>query len=146
MKRQKTLACLLLCANLALIWGNSLLPGQASGNLSGGVMAFLQKLLAISEENLAFAELLLRKAAHFTEFCSLGLILTWLLLILHRKAPTAPLLAGLLAACVDETIQIYTPGRASSLVDVWIDMAGVACGMMLLNFGYHWIRKKKSKA
>ena len=39
---------------------------------------------------------------------------------------------GLAVACIDETIQIFTPGRASSLIDVWIDTAGFALGFVVI--------------
>lgn len=52
-----------------------------------------------------------------------------------------PLLFGLLTACVDETIQVFTPDRGPSLIDVWIDTAGVAAGITFLLIGYNYIRK-----
>lgn len=38
------------------------------------------------------------------------------------------LLLGLLAACVDEYLQQFSPGRAMQLSDVGIDFAGVCLG------------------
>ena len=35
-------------------------------------------------------------------------------------------------ACIDECIQIFSPGRNPSLVDVGIDTAGAAVGVVLL--------------
>jgi VanZ family protein len=40
---------------------------------------------------------------------------------------------GLAVACIDETIQIFTPGRASSLIDVWIDASGFALGLAVIH-------------
>ena len=40
-----------------------------------------------------------------------------------------PALLGLLTALTDETIQRFYAGRGSSVTDVWIDFAGVLCGM-----------------
>ena len=42
-----------------------------------------------------------------------------------------PLLAGLMTALTDETIQLFSPGRSSQVTDVWIDFAGVVTGTLL---------------
>ena len=44
---------------------------------------------------------------------------------------------GFLAACVDETIQIFVPNRGPSVFDVLIDTAGVAVGVTLLLLFHH---------
>ena len=49
----------------------------------------------------------------------------WLALLL-------PLICGVAVACVDETIQIFSPGRHCSIVDVGIDSAGVLTGIIIL--------------
>lgn len=40
-----------------------------------------------------------------------------------------PLFVGLLVAVLDETVQLYVPGRSSSVRDVLIDFGGVLCGL-----------------
>ena len=52
---------------------------------------------------------------------------------------------GLAVACIDETIQIFTPGRASSLIDVWIDTAGFALGFVVIYSVYTIQSKLKEK-
>ena len=47
-------------------------------------------------------------------------------------------------ACVDETIQLGSAGRASSLVDVWIDMAGLMAGIILLLLGKLLLSAKRT--
>ena len=42
-----------------------------------------------------------------------------------------PLLAGLMTALTDETIQLFSLGRSSQVTDVWIDFAGVVTGTLL---------------
>ena len=130
-EKKKIICCILISLNLAFIWGNSLLPGEMSGQISGGLLTWLKSWMG----NLPVGALLLRKLGHFTEFACLGLLSGWLFLLLgeqglHRL--TSPLLLGLLAACADETIQRFVEGRGSSLVDVWIDTAGVFAGICLL--------------
>ena len=120
---------------LCFIWGNSLLPGKDSGELSGFVGMLLQKLLPFlnlqSETGMHF----LRKAAHFSEFAALGMVLTWLFgMTQHKKCLlfALPFLCGTSADCIDETIQIFSPDRHASLVDVSIDSAGVVTGVIVL--------------
>ncbi len=133
--RRMRLCCVLLCLNLAFIWGNSLLPAEASAALSGWVKSLIQRILPNAFSGSGGGGLL-RKAAHFSEFACLGALLTWLFGMLGRKLPL-PLMCGVLCACIDETIQRFSPGRCPSLRDVCIDTAGVALGMFLLTAGNH---------
>lgn len=133
----------LLILNLVFIWGNSMLPASASGALS----RWLRDLLGIVSQGSEDAgEGLLRKLAHFGEFCLLGMCLSWLLGMLMSKLPRIAVMAvagGIFTACVDEAIQSLSPGRNPSLVDVGIDTAGAAVGTMLLFLGYKILQKQK---
>ena len=42
---------ILLVLNLALIWGNSLLSGAESSQMSSGIMAFVMELLRIHSDH-----------------------------------------------------------------------------------------------
>ena len=143
-QKRKIIGTLLICGNLAFIWGNSLMTGAESGNLSGGVLAWLNSFLSLGEEGVEMLHLLIRKAAHFTEFACLGALLAWRFGMEHYKGihlAVFSLFGGLLAACTDETIQIFVDGRGSSLIDVWIDTCGTAAGIALTEIGHH-LRKK----
>ena len=130
-----------LILNLCFIWGNSLLPGEVSGAFSDWVKSLLEALLPGGESGGPSGGLL-RKAAHFTEFMSLGMCLCWLFSMLDQRRSLA-LLYGTAAACVDETIQLFVPDRGPSLRDVGIDTCGVLTGMILLQIGYRlWKRKQ----
>ena len=143
MKKRKALCCVLIALNLALIWGNSTLPGGVSMELSDGFLALLsQGLPALA----VIGSILIRKLAHFSEFACLGLLLGWLLSPEGGfRGFAAPALLGTLAACVDETFQRFVPGRESSLIDVWIDIFGVCAGILLLRLGYCCIRRRKER-
>lgn len=143
MKKRKALCCVLIALNLALIWGNSTLPGGVSMELSDGFLALLsQGLPALA----VIGSILIRKLAHFSEFACLGLLLGWLLSPEGGfRGFAAPALLGTLAACADETIQRFVPGRESSLIDVWIDIFGVCAGILLLRLGYRCIRRRKER-
>ena len=74
----------------------------------------------------------LRKCAHVTEYAVLGVLLYR---ALEREAPV--LAAGLAYAATDELHQHFVRGRHASPVDVAIDGAGVALGMLL------WLRLRR---
>lgn len=76
-----------------------------------------------------------RKLAHFTEFCVLGVLSAALMCTRRKKAPRAFLYAAMLCLTVafcDETIQLFVPGRAGLLTDVWIDTSGALIGIVCM--------------
>lgn len=136
--RLRLCVCLLI-VNLIFIWGNSVLPAEASSAFSDWVRDLLAGLShsgAAGEGDTG----LLRKLAHFSEFACLGILLGWLGGML-KKRRLLPLCWGFAAGCVDECIQIFSPGRSSSPVDVMIDTAGVLVGICLIRAGYGILRK-----
>jgi len=144
---RKRIVAALIAANLILIWGNSLLPGELSGKISACVTELIGKMLGISPGESMAGHGLLRKLAHFSEFACLGLLLTLRLGMdgqQGRNLICQTLLGSLAAACVDETIQIFVNGRGSSLIDVWIDAGGAAVGMMAMLIGYYVSKKKNN--
>ena len=70
-------------------------------------------------------DLVLRKAAHMTEFAILGLLL---LRALGRE--TVAFAAGVAYAVTDEVHQHFVEGRFASPFDVLIDATGVAIGVL----------------
>ena len=140
---KRDLWALLLVANLALIWGNSMLPAAQSRQLSDGLWQQFPLLPTFLGE---YGPKLIRKAAHFTEFACLGFLLAGSFRAWGRTPVLPAALWGLLSACVDETIQIFSPGRASKLTDVWIDFAGILTGIFLLHLGHIlWKKTRKTK-
>lgn len=134
-KRKRILRVLLPClaALCALgIFASSSLSGTASGGMSQQVAVWVT-----GQEDLppdSQVEGVIRKLGHLAEFALLGLLLYLAFRAWGRlRAATLgwPLLAGLAVAVCDETIQLYVPGRHSSVLDVWLDGAGVLLGMML---------------
>ena len=140
---KKRILTLLILLNLALIWGNSLLTGDTSGAVSGGVLAFVGRFLPVllTEAGHTF----LRKAAHFSEFALLSLLFCGRHRLVRQETPLYLMGFGLAVACIDETIQIFTPGRASSLIDVWIDTAGFALGFAVILTASFIFRKIKGE-
>ena len=142
-KRRMTLCTVLLLCNLVFIWGNSLLPAEVSGQISGTLKALLDGLFTPGEATPS-GDGLLRKFAHFAEFGALGLLLGWLFGMLGKKQLPAFAL-GVVAACIDETIQIFVPGRGPGIRDVCIDSCGVAVGMLLLYLGYAYKKRRSTR-
>ena len=144
-KKRMILCIALLACCLAFIWGNSLTNGEDSGALSGGIMQWINTFLRLDEAGADTLHRVIRKGAHFTEFACLGLLLTWLFGMMGEKKGhlfCMPLLCGMMAACMDETIQVFVPGRGPSPIDIWIDTCGVIAGITFLLVGYHYICRK----
>lgn len=136
--RLRLCICLLILL-LVFIWGNSLMPGQASGTISQWVK---DTLFPGMPGNPHTGNDLLRKLAHFSEFGCLGMCLLWLTSMLRKKI-WLPFVCAFASACVDETIQCFVPERGPSFRDVAIDTAGAACGIGLLLLGYTIYKKKR---
>lgn len=130
---RRILSTALVLALLTFIFSNSLRNADDSSGQSGFVTALVNGLLsALGLPDLT--EHIIRKLAHFSEFALLGFLLNncirtytphWV-----RSLPL-PLLLGLLAAQTDETLQLFSPGRSSSVTDVWIDFGGVFTGTLV---------------
>ena len=124
-----------LCAAwLAVIFCHSLMPAAVSHSESVGLLDRLIRLFPFLTLHL------LRKLAHFGEFAVLGFLLAQCL----RLRIARPLLAGLLCALGDETIQLFVAGRSGEIRDVWIDFAGVAAAVVLVYF-FRFLRGRKAK-
>lgn len=122
---------ILIAATLGFIWGNSIKSKSESQSLSLGVLQWIRPLLdaIFSPENVT--DHLIRKLAHFTEFGMLGaelILLTFLLQKLRLRTVLDCLFAGLSAAVMDETIQIFS-ARGSQVIDILLDFSGVITGV-----------------
>lgn len=122
-----------------VIFGQSMMPAVQSSAESGYVLAWLHGFLnRFGIEATWLTEHVVRKCAHFTEYAGLGVLLfldarsccaacseTWrgTLRWLHGAAV-------FLIPFVDETIQLFSPGRSGQISDVWLDMSGAAVGFL----------------
>ncbi len=139
-KRMRLCTALLICI-LAFIWGNSLMPASASQAFSDFVLKLLSLLFPDGAE-ITPGRGLLRKLAHFTEFAALGFCLAWRSGML-AKQPLGGFALGAAAAAIDETIQVFVPGRGPRVFDVLLDSCGILAGMTLCYFGHTLIKKKR---
>lgn len=118
---------------IALVWcilfifHNSLETSSISSARSHEVMQKINAILA--HLNIGpLSEHVVRKLAHFSEFTLEGFLLMLCLRVYTRRFVrhvSWPMLGGMATALLDETIQLYVPGRTSSVRDVWIDFGGV---------------------
>lgn len=119
---------------LGFIFFNSLQTAEVSGGMSEGLLDWL----GLPES----LETLLRKSAHFCAFLVLGMLISGALTRLHFPMPLI-LLAVLVCACADETIQLFSEGRSSELRDVWIDLSGGTLGTLSAAFFYKYKKRKQ---
>ena len=171
MKKGKTVLLVLVGLMLVFIWGHSLMSVEQSGaeslqivEMLKGVFSRVCGLLGIggAVEAVWITDHLVRKTAHFVEFAVLGGLLCLVCKVCMVTGgesgvgksggePTksgvvravCACLLGLLAAFLDETLQLFS-GRGSMVADVWLDFAGVVCGVAAVAAGM-WIWEKGMK-
>ena len=121
-----------LIACIMFIFRNSLENGAQSSARSQAVMQLVNGALAKVHLG-PLSEHLIRKLAHFSEFALEGFLLMLCMRVYSRRPLrhiTVPMLAGVLTALTDETIQLFSEGRSSQGTDVWLDSAGVLAGIL----------------
>lgn len=135
-KSRMTLCITLIVLNLAFIWGNSMMSREISSAISDLVGRIISWFIPSSQvQGGAPGHGTLRKLAHFMEFCSLGMLLSWLFYMVSDKRWHRffyPSVIGAAVACMDETIQIFAVNRGPGIRDVLIDTAGVLLGVLIL--------------
>ena len=130
---------------VAFVWGHSLVQGPQSSLESGMVVDLLRpafEALGMADENLM--GLVVRKAAHFSEYALLGVLARGLFGSLRSERGVPPFPAALLVALVpvvDECIQLFVPGRSGQVTDVLIDLSGLVVGALLA----HLVRRCREK-
>lgn len=140
------LSLVLVLAVMGMIFCFSAQTGESSGALSGRITARVVRFCvpdfdAFSETQqkalLSTVGLLIRKAAHFSEFALLGFSLMLHIQQLRKRihVPTSWLWAwavGTAYAISDELHQHFVGGRYPAAMDVLIDSCGVIAGILLL--------------
>lgn len=133
MKEKKNLILKVVFTSLSVlivsfIFTNSLLDASASTVQSTGVREFINSILTDFGFKFEFTENFVRKCAHFAEYfvLAVSLFITYVLYIKkHLSVLIATLSTGLVIACIDETIQLFSDGRSSQISDVILDFSAV---------------------
>lgn len=132
---------------IIVIFSFSLQSGEESGELSGGIVAWIVGLFFPEDfTHIELVHFLVRKAAHFTEYFILGVLLSltvreakW------KKVLLVPWVLGTLVASCDETIQLFSDGRAGQVTDVMLDSSGVFTGCMILTLIVLYLDRKRTR-
>ena len=150
MNRKALAFAVLVLLILCFIWGQSILPHEASDGESRGIVAWLKPLLDPHDriDGETFHHYL-RKTAHFTEFAALGFCMSGFYWNLSWKKPALRLPVSIascvLTACIDETIQVFNPGRGPGVKDVLLDSCGAIFGILVFLL-LRWILERRKKA
>lgn len=137
---------ILLVLIVFFIWDNSM---QNGGSSDGFSLLFAETLTPIVNKlgfhgNIWILNRIVRKLAHLTEFTILGSLLYT---ILRRYITYGTVIKtiglGMFIACLDEFIQLFSPGRSSQFSDILIDTVGVVIGILVVKLVYY-IRYKRS--
>ena len=132
----RVLFTLALAGCIWFIFSNSMAVADDSSVSSGRVLQLLQAVLRrLGHPALAqrLTMHIVRKMAHFCEYTLEGFLLMLCMRVYSRRRLghiTVPMLAGVLTALTDETIQLFSQGRSSQVTDVWLDSAGVLAGIL----------------
>ncbi len=116
-----------------LIWGAMMFTFSSSLFTASNTSKILEPILhwllpGAGAATIGVSEMLVRKAAHFTEYCVL-----FYLLIRGPMAgrPYAAFMICVVWAALDETHQMFVPGRSPSAYDVALDSTGALFGSFL---------------
>ena len=124
----------LIIANVAFIWGHSLMPKSISSGESGFFVQLLAPFFEIFIGKGNFTDHFIRKLAHFTEFCSLGILTTLFIVFWKNKISihiiSSPIFS-IVVSIIDESLQGLTD-RAPQLSDVLLDTSGVIVGFFIV--------------
>lgn len=129
---------------LCFIWGNSMIPVSKSEDMSILVMDKANEMVGGSGQEGAsdggegssggfqFSLPSIRKLAHVLEFMVFSALTYAVVLPQNKQELCNIFFIGFLVAFLDETIQLFPEGRGSYVIDVWIDLIGVALGILLM--------------
>ncbi|MBQ3124915.1 MAG: VanZ family protein [Clostridia bacterium] len=154
MKKIKVLSCIATIAVMALIFFFSSQTAAVSSKTSSGITRKIAELVATIMQTddvksiQAVLHTIVRKAAHFMLFFVLALSVANTVFQLFGtekgKLFIITCVFCLFYAITDEVHQIFVPGRAAMLIDVFIDLAGsISGGGIFILLRYLYKRRKK---
>ena len=125
------------------IFRNSMQTAEVSLESSGVIVNFLNSILRIFDLRVNEAMLVhfVRKTAHIAEFTLHGILLAYCFDMQYKRRVIYILFFGLLTACVDEYLQLFSIGRASMVGDIFIDFIGTIIGTLIAGISYKFRRK-----
>ena len=145
-KRIIYLICTILITTF--IFYNSMKNGEDSSKASMSVLNIINTILNKLGINLTITGHFVRKSAHFIEFFVFGI---FIMLIFISFATTNqifniigfPMFFAIFIPVIDEYIQLFSVGRASSVKDALLDFLGSICGILLVCIRFKIKNRKK---
>lgn len=142
-KLYRFILIIMLIGTMTLIFGFSGQDGtQSKGistKISEGILNLSSKYKELESKEqkkvLQKTNAVVRKIAHFSIYTLLGILLMGLMVktkLQNKWRIAITLFIGLIYAISDEFHQIFSPGRAAKVTDVYIDMLGVILGALLV--------------
>lgn len=118
------------------MYSQSMLPATVSSGESTYALGVVGNFFSsIGLKFIALTEHIIRKSAHFIEYTIFGVLLINTIRIHGFIGLTKWLLVmvlGIAVPFIDETIQLFVPGRSGQITDVWLDMSGVLAGICIV--------------
>lgn len=132
---------------MCFIFSNSLANAEESGETSQGVVDIIEEIIRRVIPDFEISDHFVRKLAHFIEFFILGAVFTLSYYIVIRDFKyhiSLSLLFGLLVSLIDETLQLFSLGRAAMVKDVWLDFSAVVTSVVCFAIINLFVFNKKS--
>lgn len=144
-----TLFWILVFIHISFIFRNSLTIADSSQKISYSVSYTILRYLSyfsLYTSNIRRFDYFVRKLAHFSEFALLGILV---LCAIRRTTPRfyayqIHLTFLLFVPITDEIIQLFVPGRACQISDVFIDISGYLFGSFIALTLFHLISDIKN--
>ncbi len=133
---------------IVFIFYNSMQNGEHSSNTSTAVLMFVNNLINMIGLSFELSGHFIRKLAHFIEFFTLGIFLMLTFEAFTNKVfgiLWGPMFFSTFIPVIDEFIQIYSPGRTSSVKDVLLDFSGAIVGILLVCISINIKNRYKQK-
>lgn len=133
---------------VVFIFTRSLTPSIQSAEESTNVLVGINSYFQSIGFNIELSDFIIRKAAHFTEFMCLGILLT---LTLNRffynytKYIFADLFLVTIIPLCDEGLQYFSVGRSPEVKDVFLDLGGAVTGIIIVTVIMVICKKIKDK-
>ena len=141
--KAKVIFPILTVLMVILIWAHSFMPADMSADESGLIVKLISDIFHITGSN---TDHIVRKCAHFSEYFVLGILVAIdCALYLKKIFCLFPVFCGLLTPQIDETIQLFSPGRSGELFDVWLDFSGYMTGLIFVGVIYCVLKKSGIK-
>lgn len=150
MKNKKIFYGIMTLLWVVVIFTFSLQPAEISSDISSSFLdkflktifpSVYERLETIPKEQVELWHTIVRKCAHFLEFCILGILGS--LTVSQTKLSCKALIAlcfCVAVAATDETIQLFVDGRAGRVADVLLDSTGSMFGILILR-GFNFLIK-----